>query len=265
MAFRETADDGSIRLTGSGAPMAPGSLLLPPNLRGGRKTAALDLNTAPEAIQPGHWHAGPGSTNLPPGATDYTLGWTNTHDPTTGNVWVTQYAQPMSGGDRAEWAQTWFRRCRASVWQPWRTLEVLPIGYANTYLYRTTNLPNDAIERTTHAITSFGVPPSNAIWAAVTLSVSAHCVANCAVRWRTHITGPDNAWLMRDFYSHNHANAAFDLGRTHTFNVDVRGHVRNGYALQTALNGANDAGSGAWVDVGALHISVTWMGHKTVL
>ena len=33
-----------------------------------------------------------------------------------------------------------------------------------------------------------------------------------------------------------------------------------GQPLKLAINGSNDAGSGAWTDVGFLNVTITWLG-----
>ncbi len=269
MTFREVAPDGSTIISGGNAPIAADSLLLPPNLRGGRKEAILDLNTAPEACQPGFWAAMPGSTNVPPnGAGTYYYGWTIIHDnlnPGSTGTWLTQYAQSFSGGPTIyQHAQTWFRRKTSGGWQPWRTLEVLPILHNQAWTFRLTNAPNDSAERTVHPIHNYGIPPQNAIWAQVNCSISANCFSNAQATWQLHLKIGDaaNNWKRFGFTVHNHGNAYFDMGRDWSYNIDVRPHVARGHTFDIALNCANDSGSGAWLDIGAFHTEVTFMGHS---
>ena len=269
MTFREVAPDGSTIISGGNAPIAADSLILPPNLRGGRKERIIDLNTDPEAIQPGFWAAMPGSSNLPPSSAGaYYYGWTVIHDALTdpNARWLTQYAQSFSGGPTIlQHAQTWFRRKTSTGWQAWRTLEVLPILHNGTYTYRSQNAPNDGAERTVHPVHDYGAPPANAIWAEIHMSVSANCFSNAQCWWKPHLRRGDaaNNWVIPGtFYVHNHGNAYFDMGRSWTFNLDVRPHVARGHGVQLALNCSNDPGSGAWLDIGAMHSTITYMGHS---
>jgi hypothetical protein len=110
---------------------------LPYQIRVGRKDYALNLNTSIECTANGFWVAAPGSQNTPEGAGNsgqWWFGWTTTHDPAQNNLWVTQYAQRMTGAT-GNATDLWMRRCTGTTWYPWKQvmlgLDEMDLRYIN--------------------------------------------------------------------------------------------------------------------------------------
>lgn len=141
-------------------------------------------------------------------------------------------------------------------------LPLVPISKVGTSTYRLTNLPNDGAVRQTH-YHNFGGPPSGAQQALITMSVNAHCVANAQVAWHPYYVNALGGWEPFPAGGnpvHNHGNPSLNMGATWSVIADVRRWALQGTVMQLQLQASNDAGSGAWLDVGALMISVTYLG-----
>lgn len=136
-----------------------------------------------------------------------------------------------------------------------------PVGRLNTYAGRLTQLPNDGALRTVFQIDTISVP-SNAVFAQVSMSWNAHNAANAANHWYPLFWDGTSGWVSfsGELFKHNQNNTAQAMGSDTTFTVDVRTHLANGQNLKLAINGSNDAGSGAWTDVGYLSVTITWLG-----
>lgn len=134
--------------------------------------------------------------------------------------------------------------------------------YYSGYVPRATNLPNNNAWYSTHGA-DITVPPYPARLALVTMEVAAYSVANAQCTWQFNInkgnSGTDTWWLGGDMVSHNNNEVTKSIGATCTMLVDVGPHQANSKPLKIIVNGRNDALSGNWVNVGWLHISITWM------
>lgn len=142
---------------------------------------------------------------------------------------------------------------------------LMPIGWWNGTAGTSTNLPNDGITRTTHVINGTAVP-SNAIAAQVHFDFSAQCQANAAVHWYFAASDGNGGYhnLSTDNIRHNQANTLRNMGATCTSTIDVRPHASKGWGIQGVVNGNNDPGSGAWVDVAYCTMTVTYLGLVTL-
>lgn len=141
-------------------------------------------------------------------------------------------------------------------------LPLVPISRQGVSIYRQTNLPNDGITRQTHYY-NFGYPPAGAQQALIHMSLSAHCVANAQVAWYPYMVNALGAWELMGGAAHpihNHSNASLNMGSSWSVMADVRRWALQGTQMQIQLVASNDAGSGAWIDVGGLMMTVTWLG-----
>lgn len=136
----------------------------------------------------------------------------------------------------------------------------LPISRHGGYVPRSTNLPNNDAAYTTHSVNNFAVVPANARTIVVSMNVNCQANANAQNHWSPLInyTGAWQwMWGSVEYVAvHNNNNTFLNMGFAITSVFDVRSYI--GSYVSLAVNGRNDVGSGAWVDVGYLNWSATF-------
>lgn len=139
-------------------------------------------------------------------------------------------------------------------------LRGLPISRHGGYTPRITNLANNDANYTTHQVNNFAVVPANARTVVVSMDVNSQCNANAQNHWSPLINfglGWNWMWGSVEYAAvHNNNNTFLNMGFSITSVYDVRSYI--GANVSLAVNGRNDIGSGAWVDVGYLKWSATF-------
>ena len=125
-----------------------------------------------------------------------------------------------------------------------------------------TNLPDNDALYNTFVNGSIVTIPSTAVTALLVQQHPARCEGNAQCHWYPQYTlnggAVWNDFGTAGFYtSHNQNNPAIDMGLMCSIEVDVR--ANRGQALGLAMTGRNDGGSVAWIHVGFLHWSITFL------
>lgn len=136
----------------------------------------------------------------------------------------------------------------------------LPISRHSGFGATGTNLPNDAIARTTHYMMNLVTVPSGARTAVVSMHLPAHCVTNAQCHWNPLASFGGSGWMSMfgsGYISvHNQGNTAVNMGFSVASVFDVRSYVGTNFGV--AMDAHNDTGSGAWIHVGYLSWSLAF-------